>query len=136
MTGTFKRRDNRGERIKSSPHVSGSTNQARPIFSLVHMQNGYALDGCNQKEKAAFADTLYRLSRLTWREIQTAPRHGLGSEPITRTAIKAGIPAVITINVPIIALRWYGKAPMVGFRDGAVFHVVWLDRDFTLYDHG
>jgi len=25
---------------------------------------------------------------------------------------------------------------MVGYRQGHIFHVLWLDRDFTLYDHG
>jgi len=25
---------------------------------------------------------------------------------------------------------------MVGYRVQAVFYILWLDRDFTLYDHG
>ncbi|MBF0137456.1 MAG: hypothetical protein HQL65_14560 [Magnetococcales bacterium] len=132
----IKRRSIQGERIKPSPKGMGSTNQEKPIFSLVHLQDAHALDKCTQAEKAAFADTLHRLSRLTWREIQSAPRHGLGSEIVPRDAIKAGIPSVITPDVRIIAFRCHGKALMLGFRDGVVFHVVWMDRDFTLYDHG
>ena len=43
------------------------------------------------------------------------------------------IPSVITPDVKILAFRF---CAMVGFRDGVIFHVVWLDRGFTLYDHG
>jgi hypothetical protein len=28
------------------------------------------------------------------------------------------------------------RAPMVGYRVQAIFYILWLDRDFTLYDHG
>ncbi|MBF0401937.1 MAG: hypothetical protein HQL90_14370 [Magnetococcales bacterium] len=138
MTGTFKRRDNQGGKIKPPPQGSGSILQEKPVFSLIHLQSNYDLDKCTQAEKASFADKLYRLSRMTWGEIRVAHRHGLGFETIARTSIKAGIPDVITPDVRIIAFRFHEKAPMVGFHQGGtvVFHVVWLDRGFTLYEHG
>ena len=36
----------------------------------------------------------------------------------------------------LIAFRFAGNAPMVGYRVQAIFYILWLDRDFTLYDHG
>lgn len=132
----IKRRDNSGVRIKPPHPAPGSTNQEKPHFSLVHLQEDFSLRQCRQEEKAAFADTLDRLSKLTWGEIQSSPRYGLGHEAIARDAIKAPIPSVITQEVRILSFRCHGMAPMVGFRDGIVFHVVWLDRKFTLYDHG
>jgi hypothetical protein len=36
----------------------------------------------------------------------------------------------------LIAFRFAGNRPMVGYRVQAIFYLLWLDRDFTLYDHG
>jgi hypothetical protein len=82
---------------------------------------------------------MLRLSRLTWAQLRQQGRHGLGYEKIARSmirAIRAGIPETIPPDVDLIAFRFYAKAPMVGFTgsDGT-FHVIWFDRDFTLYKH-
>lgn len=108
----------------------------RPKFCLEHLRRSYCLSGCDKDEKAAFADRLYELSQLSWQQIAQSSRKGQGSEVIARTSIKGdAIPTVITEDVNILAFRCIGNAPMVGFRSGEVFHVVWIDRAFTLYDH-
>ena len=56
-------------------------------------------------------------------------------EKIERDALRAGIPRHITEEVNLVAFRFFGKAPMVGYRVKAIFYVVWLDRAFTLYPH-
>jgi len=114
-----------------------STQQAHPIFCLKYLdRNYYSLSACTKEEKAAFADTLDRLSQLTWAEITKSPRHGLGYEKIARSSLRAPIPKHIEEDVIFIAFRFYGKAPMVGYREGMIFHILWIDRDFTLYHHG
>ncbi len=118
------------------PSEPKSTEEQHPIFSLTNMVNDkYGLNNCQQVEKAAFVDTLYKLSRVTWAQINVSGRHGLGIEVIKQESIKASIPKNITNDTNIIAFRFYGKAPMVGYRDGRVFYVIWLDRNYTLYDH-
>jgi len=72
---------------------------------------------------------------MSWAQINQAPRHGLGYEKISHTSIKAAIPPHITEDVNFLAFRFSGKAPMVGYRKQEVFYIVWLDRNFTLYDH-
>jgi hypothetical protein len=73
---------------------------------------------------------------MSWHEIKNAPKHGLGLEKISRASIKAPIPKHITEDVEyFIALGFSAKAPMVGYRIRNVFHIVWLDSKFTLYDH-
>lgn len=64
-----------------------------------------------------------------------APRHGLGTEKINQSSIKASKPASVTPDVSFYALRFQGKKAMVGYKSDFIFHVVYLDRDFTLYDH-
>ncbi len=75
------------------------------------------------------------LSKMTWSEIQNAPRHGLGTEKLPRSALKAAIPQSVTEDVTFLALRYNGKAPMVGYRDGRTFYLLYLDHNFSLYKH-
>ena len=107
-----------------------------PIFSLRYLVKSHDLDKCELNEKAAFADKLCQLGKVEWRQLRQAPRHGIGYEKITRNTIRPGIPHHITEDVDFIAFRFYNKAPMVGYRDRQVFHVVWLDRGFNVYPYG
>ena len=107
-----------------------------PKFSLRHVNKKFCITQCSKDEKAAFAVRLRELSQLTWSQLRQAGRHGLGFETIDRSIIKSGVPSVVTADVNIIAFRFDGKKPMVGFRDrGGTFHIIWFDRDFTLYKH-
>jgi len=121
----------------TSTKVSFSTQQEHPIFCLKYLdRNDYSLRACTKEEKAAFADTLDRLSQLTWAEISKSSRHGLGYEKIAKNSIRAAIPGhTKRDDIIFIAFRFYGKAPMVGYRKDAIFHILWIDRDFTLYQH-
>jgi len=73
---------------------------------------------------------------MTWKEISVANRKGMGYEKIARNALSVELPAHVTPDVNLLAFRFYGNAPMVGYRVKRVFHILFLDRDFTLYDHG
>ena len=108
-----------------------SSNGDKPHFSLEYLDNKYSLAVCEQREKAAFADTLEKLSKLTWGEIASAPRHGSGHEIITIESIKGAVPPhIFTEERRILAFRFCGRAPMVGYRDARLFYIVWLDRSF------
>jgi hypothetical protein len=128
------------ENSKKIPTPRGSQSnpveQQKPVFSLHYLNRDFCLSACNRDEKASFADAMYKLSQITWNEVICSHRHGLGFEKISRDAIKSTIPEHLTDDVRMIAFRFHGKAPMVGYRDGNVFHVIWFDRAFTLYDHG
>lgn len=107
-----------------------------PVFCLKHLHSKHNLDSCTKEEKAALIHKMALLSQLTWDEIQLAPKHGLGAEKISRNAIKSSIPSFITKDVThFFAFRFKGKAPFVGHRSGSVFHIVYIDRDFSLYNH-
>ena len=126
----------RSERI-SVPQAAQNPDHSPPNFRLRGMKNGFSTEDCEKDERASFASRLYQLSRSKWSELRQMPRHGQGFETIPRNAINDGIPSEITDDITILAFRFHGKAPMVGYRsrDG-VFDIVWLDRSFTLYDHG
>lgn len=129
-------KEERGTNIKPSPYKEEiDPDLEPPYFSLRYLTGDYCLTRCERNEKAAFAETLHRLSKCTWRELKLAPRHGIGYERIDRDAIRPGIPGHVSDDVHFIAFRFFGKAPMVGYRDRVTFYVLWLDRDFTVYPH-
>jgi hypothetical protein len=70
---------------------------------------------------------------------RTNPKREIGKKfspsAETQKPIKATIPSHLQSDINLLAFRFCAKAPMVGYREGNVFHVVWLDRAFTLYDH-
>ncbi|MEK8017899.1 MAG: hypothetical protein VSS75_013585 [Candidatus Parabeggiatoa sp.] len=34
-----------------------------------------------------------------------------------------------------LAFQFYGMAPMIGYRDGSIFYILWLDIHFSVYSH-
>lgn len=130
-------KDNRKPAQKIGSVASENADTMPPIFAFDKMQEntGFSVPCCNADHQAAALRKIFTLSKMTWSEIQNAPRHGLGTEKIHRSSIKAAIPASVTDDVTFLALRYNGKAPMVGYRDGRTFHVLYLDHTFTLYNH-
>jgi hypothetical protein len=107
-----------------------------PIFSLEHhVKSGkYSLTNCDTQSKAALMDKFFELSQLSWGQIRQAPRYGEGYEKIESGSISIAIPKHLH-EKPFIAFRYKGLAPMVGFREGGIFYLVWLDSAFDLYLH-
>lgn len=106
-----------------------------PAFSLRHTQDKYCISKCDKEDKAAFADTIRILSAITWNEMASRGRHKNGYESIPQHRIRALIPKMVTKDTTLLAFRWSGMKPMVGFRDGHTFYVLWFDRDLDLYPH-
>lgn len=109
-----------------------------PIFSLERLQTGkYCHSHLDKDHKAAFSDAIFKRKGVTWRELTQCGRHGLGFEKILKSSISAAMPSFLTPDEEyLLAFRFKGKAPMVGYRVKDVFYVLWFDRDFTLYNHG
>ncbi|MEQ1963508.1 hypothetical protein ABLB69_10095 [Xenorhabdus khoisanae] len=123
-------------RLKLGPEFNDNSENRPPEFSLRYLQDNYCVSSCERDDKAALSDKLFRLSKLTWGQIKQQHRHALGFDKIHRTAIKPSIPAHITEDVNLIAFRFSGMKPMVGYRRDSTFFIVWLDRNYTLYNHG
>lgn len=130
-----KAKPDKGKRIQYRPSADDDINYntKKPIFSLGKMVSGYSVEDCEKDEKAAFAMALYKLSKLTWAELCSAPHDGLGYEKIKFLKVKT--PLCVKEDTTIIAFRFYGKKTMIGFRIRQVFNILYLDRDFSVYKH-
>ncbi|MBO4526631.1 MAG: hypothetical protein J5743_03320, partial [Victivallales bacterium] len=89
------------------------------------------ISACTKDEKSAFADKLVEMSQLSWQELVQSNRHKQGYEIIDDYPK----PTNLTDDVKIIAFRFYGMAPMIGYRQEQIFHIIALDRTFTAYKH-
>jgi hypothetical protein len=137
--GNIKRRSpqqDSGPKILSHQSAE-STDPLPPTFSLHHMQlnSKYCLTHGDEYQRAQFASKLRELSQMTWTRIKASGRHSLGCEEIPRRQIKAPIPSSLKEDAALLSFRCIGKKPMVGFRDGHTFHILWIDFDWTLYNH-
>ena len=107
-----------------------------PVFCLKYLHRDYDVDSCSIEDRASLIRQMANLSRLSWDEIKLTPRHGMGSEKISRNSIRPSIPKEITSDVDsFIALRYSGRKTIIGFRNQFIFHLVYIDRDFTVYNH-
>jgi len=112
-----------------------STELTWPVFCLRHLPPGYDVDDLSEDDRRHLLGRLRLLSKLEWGEIEQAPRHGLGKENINHGAIRRSLPSVVTQDIKLWALRFSGLKPMIGFRSGTVFHLLWIDHNFSVYPH-
>jgi hypothetical protein len=126
---------NKGKQLASQETIDYDNKP--PIFSLERLiQGDYCFSNLAQKDKAAFAESIFKRRNIPWRDIKSLPRHGLGFEKISKASIKTALPKNITEDFNyFLAFRFSGKKPMVGYRINEIFYVLWFDHDFTLYEH-
>ena len=120
-------------RFSATPSSNQPPDLEHPAFSLRYVDKHYCISKCEKREKATFAERLLKWSQMTWAQIKQADRHGLGNEIISQLTQK--LPTAAPKGADALAFRFHGKAPMVGFREGNIFYVVWFDREFKLYKH-
>ncbi len=107
-------------------------------FSLERVLPGdYCFSELCKDDKAQVAEAMFRRRAMTWNDVTLAPKHGLGTEKIPKGQIHAPLPVFITEDITdFLVLRFNGKKPMVGYRQGRIYYVLWFDHNFSLYDHG
>lgn len=116
-------------------NVNTNSEEDNPVFCFKYLYAD-SLKKCSSNDITQFVKKLHRLSQLSWNQIHSAQRHGLGCEKIPRHCVSdAGCPPHLTADISFLVFRFDGLAPMIGYRSQRIFHIIWLDRDFTLYKH-
>lgn len=136
---SIKRKEARAsDRIKAPEKAAEkSPEQLPPAFSFEHVQQSHCISMlADHTERGLLLEAFRKLGSMTWSQINSAPRHGLGYERMPFDQIKAPRPACISDDTNLLVFRWKGKLPFVGFRDGRVLHVLWVEQNFgDLYNH-
>jgi len=108
----------------------------RPIFSFLYMDPDYSITKCQDNDKSKFITEIIILSTMTWQEIKISPRHLHGAEKIKKENLRIKIPTGLTPDITILAMRFAGLKPMLGYRECDVFHIIGFDDKFNAYNHG
>ena len=125
-----------GRRFSYITSESVPNTQKKPAFSFDYLQDSHCITLCDDSDQLAFVNALRKLSKLTWNQIRSTQRHGLGSEKIYRRSFQVPIPAIIGEDITFIAIRFSGFKSMIGYQEDRIFQIVWFDRDFNVYKHG
>jgi len=110
-----------------------------PAFSFEKMADGsgHSFNCCQEEDRLALSKRMFMLSRMPWQQINLAPSKGMGAEKISRGEINPGIPTAVTEDVSYFySLHYYGKKRFIGYKVGQIFHILWVDHNFGVYDHG
>lgn len=123
--------------VKFSIVQSNSDKGCAFSFKYLTENKDYGLNSLSNEAKVKLVNSINSYSHKNWNEIQSTHKHiNGGMETIKQDAIKVKIPNFIKEDTKLIVLRFGKKIPMVGFRDNSIFHVVWFDPKFQLYNHG
>ncbi|MDR3238034.1 MAG: hypothetical protein LBT84_05985 [Spirochaetia bacterium] len=128
----------KGKNVKDRVTEVNTTSIEYPVFGFKYINKELHPDKIDPENQKALLNQLCKLSELTWNQIISAPRHGLGTEDVRQEDLNFSLPAHIANDVRIIALRYSGKLAMVGYRsNGNVFHILGVDMDFnrSCYKH-
>jgi len=107
----------------------------KPAFSFRDMRYGGkgCLSKCNKESKSYIADKLLQLSQLTWKDIHSNPKRGLGYEPIPCGKFKIPLPSSITPEVTLLVFRFSSSGRMAGYRKQDILHIVAVGLHKELY---
>jgi hypothetical protein len=136
MTGKKSKRRLRQVAIQQglSVRVPEDTDSLRPVWSFRHLREPYSLDHVARLGKSqAVLESLWRRESLTWGELKLEDRKGLGWESAPKVVFKQVWPFPARDWMIFRIANKGGR--IVGYRDGRVFSIVWIDCEFTLYQH-
>ncbi len=123
-------------KIKSS-HSKRSSNSEHPAFCFNKLNHLHNLDKCEKLDQIAFAKKIVSLGSMTWAEIQSSNRHGVGHEKINQNSIQPSLPEDTPNDRNFLAFRLGGgkHKVIIGYRIGKLFYVVWIDTKGKIYRH-
>lgn len=119
--------------------ASGSTDDEHPLFCLRYLHPDHAVKsaGLDRKKRAAFAERLQELASQTWSQLRKSGRHSQGFEFVDAAQIRPTLHGAFADVDKVMVFRYAGLLPMVGVRNGRVYHVLAVEAQFgDVYDHG
>ncbi len=122
-----------------TPSPPPNSNGGHPLFCFQYLRDGFGIEDLSNDQQAKLALGLGTIARYSWQECTLAPKHSkIGTEVLDIKWIKR--PRVLEFPEvsKYLVFRYTGaNHPVIGVRDGNVFHALWIEREFgDVYDHG
>lgn len=121
---------------RTTPHIGDpgsnapahlSTDHQHPTFSFKHVDlNNYLLQEWEKDELKQFVKQLRMMEGMTWLDVK---RHsGLRWKTLDVATLKCSVPDYIPEEQTLAEFRVSGEMRIMGYREGAIFCIVWFDR--------
>jgi len=108
-----------------------------PIFCFKYLSK--SIKDCPKEHKEEFITRLFKLSKLSFKQINTSNRHQYGWEKINKKTLRINLPPFITEEVNFLyAYRYNGKKnPFLAYRrpNTSILHIIAIDYNFSAYNH-
>jgi hypothetical protein len=116
----------------------GDGTSGKPWFSFEYIcQKAFCMKKCSHEQFKSLSDTLRILSTMEWKSISSSSKETNGYEMIKASQVSGSIPPFFEREKQIMIFRISGKKGRIaGVRRLDKFYVLFIDHNFTLYDHG
>lgn len=124
---------------KLSPQTGGQIKAPNVVFGFSELREISFKDA--KRDSAFFVDFILHLRKfcqLSWDDIRTTQRHGLGSETIKVDSLSKKAKDLVPSGLrKLLVLRATGdNHAFLGYRDGNVFQVLFIEYSFgDIYSH-
>ncbi len=118
--------------IPARRDTSDSIQARHPSLSLRHVHSKFCVTGCDSRTQKSFLKKFKAITAMTWAQVQSASREGLGYERIAQ--LDDELPEAAG-GEKSMCFRLHGIGRMIGFRKDDVFYVVWFDEKGKKYKH-
>jgi len=127
------KRESRQVDAAASSVPIGGTNKGHPSFRFAGADpNKFCLHEWGTTEIERFVRSLAKIERFTWQQIiasggQGYSSGGPGYKPIPSYELPT-LPQQVPLDVVVPEMRVDKTKRILGYRDGAIFHLIWFDR--------
>ena len=124
------------EQISAQLSLLGSTDGERPSFRFTYAdQNRWLLSDWTSSEINDLIQGLKRIEKYTWEQIKgqgskkRGESVGTGYKWITS---HPELPALVPDDAKLSEMRIDNTKRIFGFRAGAIYYIIWFDRDHSV----
>jgi hypothetical protein len=107
------------------------------VFSFQFLQKKYDLDNksLSKDNKIQLLKKLVGISKTSWSSLVLKDKKS-GFERLNKNAISS-LPSIITDDIDkLYVLRFASQeCRLIGFRQGNIYHILYIDPDLSLYKH-
>lgn len=110
-----------------------------PIFCFKYLDKKWGLENCDKAFRSSFIEKIIKYSSFSWYQLQIKDRHKGGCETLdpSTSKLKCKLPGEIYDGKSkIYSFRASGLNPFVGIKQDNILHVIGIDHNMKMYDHG
>jgi len=106
-----------------------------PMLSFKHIRQGYCVEELSERQRSEFLLKWFKRAKFTWAELGLHAKHSLGFEFMPHNEIKPMVPEYLR-QEKYMVFRHEGNLPIVGFKAGDIFYVLWIEKEYgQVYKH-